>query len=115
MVGKFASFVVRIFQIAFAACVLGFSIAAIRWQHRNSVPATNAYAMFTGAFGLLAGLLGLMAVVIDALAGVFMLTIDCLATVFFLAGGIVSFEMHIIQSNVFRLMRIRRMQFVLVE
>lgn len=90
MVGKFTSATLRIAQLIFSAIVLGLSIAAVRWQFYNNVPATNGFASFAGAFGAVAGLVGLAAIWISPLGGMIMSSIDALATVFFLAGGIVS-------------------------
>lgn len=92
MVGKFTSVTIRVVQLIFAAIVLGLSIAAVKWQTYNDVPATNGFAAFTGAFGALAGVVGLAAIWISPLAGLVMSIIDWLATVFFLAGGIVSLK-----------------------
>lgn len=100
MVGKFGSVVLRVIQFIFAAIVLGLSIAAVRWQHFGSVPATNGYSAFTGAFGAVAGLMGLAAIWISPLGGFLMAIVDFLATVFFLAGGIVS--AHLQYSSITR-------------
>ena len=92
---KFWTFFLRTIQLICAAVVLALSICAVRWQYRNSVPATNAFVTFAGAFGCLVALLGFAAVVIDVLAGIFMLAHDILATIFLLAGGIVGFTFAI--------------------
>lgn len=89
MVGKFTSAVLRVVQLIFAAIVLGLSIAAVRWQYYHSVPATNGFASFAGAFGVFAGLMGFAAIWISPLGGIVMSIIDSLATICFLAGGIV--------------------------
>lgn len=94
MISKFAASAAHFFLLIFAACVLGLSIKAVRWQYRNSVPSTNAYACFTGAFGCLVGLIGLMAVFMESIAGLAMAIVDGLAAVFFLAGAVVSLSMY---------------------
>jgi hypothetical protein len=88
--GRLGTFLVRLIQLVCATVVLSLSICAVRWQYRNSVPATSIFATFAGAYGVMTSLLGLMAAVIGALAGLFMLFVDVLATIFLLAGGIVS-------------------------
>ena len=87
---KFLGFLVGCFQLLFAAIVLGLSIAAVRWQYRSDVPALNGYACFAGVFGCLAALIGFMALLIDALAGIVMICANMLAALFMLCGGIVS-------------------------
>lgn len=80
------SLAVRFFQIVFGAIVLGLSITAIKWQGHGSAPATTSYSAFTGAFGMLAALIGVAAIFIEALP---QRIVDALASVLFLAGGIV--------------------------
>ena len=88
--GRLGTFLVRLIQLVCTTVVLSLSICAVRWQYRNSVPATSIFATLAGAYGVMTSLLGVMAAVIGALAGLFMLFIDLLATIFLLAGGIVS-------------------------
>lgn len=65
---------------------------------RGLLPALGLSA-FTGAWGLLAGLVGLVAIFVAAIPWIAMLAIDGLAAIFFLAAGIVS---HIAASSYFR-------------
>ena len=90
MLGKVGSTVVRVLQLTFAALVLGLSINSVKWQYYNGVPATNGFASFAGAFGVLVSLLGIASMYIAPIAVLVISAIDWLATVFFLAGGIVS-------------------------
>ena len=105
MVHKGLTLIVRFFQLVFAIIVLSLSAAAVRWQYRNSVPPINGYACFAGAMGCLAALMGFMALLIDAIAGVIMLCLDSLATVFMLAGGIVSPSAHMADHRSLTLFR----------
>lgn len=88
--GKFTSAILRLLEILFAFIVLGLSINAVRWQYYHNSPATNRFACFVGAFGCFASLLGFAAIWIEPIAGMIMTVVDVLATIFFLAGGIVS-------------------------
>lgn len=81
--------VARGLQLICAGVVLGLSISLIKTQVYGSVAAIN-YAAFTGGFGLLAGLIGIAAIFFEPLAGLVMAALDALATLFLLAGGIVS-------------------------
>lgn len=87
---EFISVLLRIFQIVFAVLVLALSVSAVRWQYYHSVPKTNAFVTFAAIFGCLTALIGFASTWIDPLAGIFMSILDWLATIFFLAGGIVS-------------------------
>jgi hypothetical protein len=77
-------------RIVFGAVVLGLSIEAIKWQYYGAAPATSPYSAFAGAFGILVALVGIAAGFIDAIPGLIMAAVDGLATLLFLAGGIVS-------------------------
>jgi hypothetical protein len=88
--GRGRTFLVRLIQLLCTTVVLSLSICAVRWQYRKSVPASTIFATFAGAYGVMTSLLGLMAAVIGTLAGLFMLGVDLLATIFLLAAGIVS-------------------------
>jgi hypothetical protein len=54
------------------------------------VPAETGYAAFTGALGIIAGLLGIVAFFLDSLDGVVTWLVDGVAGIALLAGGIVS-------------------------
>lgn len=83
-----ATIITRAFQTLFAACVLGISISAIRWQEKGTAPATTSYSAFAGAFGLLTALVGFAAVWITMIPGLIMAAVDAFASVLLLAGGI---------------------------
>lgn len=90
ILSKVCTTFLRIFQLLFAACVLGFAVNAVRWQYYAQVPATNGFCVFAGAFACLAALLGFGAICKDSTLGVAAHVFDWLATVFLLCGGIVS-------------------------
>ena len=69
--------------------MLGLSISLARGQVVGSAPATTGYAAFTGGFGLLASLIGIASVFVSALDGLVTWVVDGLASLLFLAGGIV--------------------------
>jgi hypothetical protein len=71
-----------------AAVILGLSVTLARTQVYGSVPATTNYAIFSGAFGLLASLVGLGAFISASLAGIVTWIFQGLATLFLLIGGI---------------------------
>jgi hypothetical protein len=80
----------RSFQLLFAVVVIGLSANLIKDQFvANTVPSAISYAAFTGAFGLLAGLATLAALWVDAIQIVIVLALDALATIFYIAGGVV--------------------------
>ncbi|KAK4500537.1 hypothetical protein PRZ48_008726 [Zasmidium cellare] len=99
-------YVTRAFQLIFAIIALGVSahLAAEvsdledACNRRGSddycdyflgrLPESSAYAAFTGAFGTLAAIVGLVAAFVSSIPWVVALVFDVLATIFFLAGGI---------------------------
>jgi len=54
----------------------------------GAVPATTGYSAFAGAFGIVAGLVGIAALFVDMLNGVISWAVDGLASLILLAGGI---------------------------
>lgn len=90
MLGKTSSTTLRLLQLLFAACVLGLSINAVRWQYYHRAPATNGYAAFVGAYGCLTALLGLHALHSTSIAGYLVIGWDLMAALFFFVGGVVS-------------------------
>jgi len=83
----------RFFQLIFCAVVLGLSISLAKGQGPKSegfsaVPATTGYSAFAGAFGLIAGIVGVAALFVDSLNGIITWALDAVAAVFLLAGGI---------------------------
>nr|POE49151.1 hypothetical protein CFP56_32301 [Quercus suber] len=83
-----ATLITRIFQIIFGIIVLALSIDAIKWQVYGSAPATTGYGAFTGAFCILIGLIGCVAIFVEALPGLIVAAADGLAAILLLAGGI---------------------------
>ncbi|KAF2093659.1 hypothetical protein NA57DRAFT_81159 [Rhizodiscina lignyota] len=81
--------ILRFVQIVFAAVVLGLSVSLAKGQAPGfSVPATTAYSSFTGGFGMVVALIGLISIFVEFLQGIVMLVLDALASLIFLAGGI---------------------------
>jgi len=78
----------RFFQIIFSVVVLGISITLAKGQGHGAVPATTGYAAFAGAFGILAGLVGVAALFVEFLNGIISWAFDGLAAVVLVAGGI---------------------------
>jgi hypothetical protein len=85
-----ASLITRALQLIFAIVVLALSVRAAKWQVYGSVPATTAFADFTGGFAVLVSLVGIASIWISAIPALIMSMVDGLASVLLLAGGIVS-------------------------
>ncbi|KAK4987008.1 hypothetical protein LTR66_007705 [Elasticomyces elasticus] len=82
-------------QIAFAGIVLGLSISLARHQLFGPVPATTSYSAFAGAFAMLAALIGVAAIFVEAIQGLIMPIIDALAALLLLAAGIPNTRQHV--------------------
>jgi hypothetical protein len=84
------NFVIRGFQILFAAVVLGLSVGMIngQWSGLNS-PISLRYTAFVGGITFLAGIIGIAAEWVSVLQGMVGLIIDGLITLFNIAGGVV--------------------------
>lgn len=82
--------ITRFFQLASAVIVLALSITAVRWQYFGSAPAASGYAAFAGAWATLTALVGIIAIFVASLGGIFMAAADGLASIILLAGAIVS-------------------------
>jgi len=80
--------VLRAVQFIFAVVVLGLSVDLAKGQVVGNTPATTGYSAFTGGLGIIAAVVGILALFIDALDGIITWAIDALASVCFLAGGI---------------------------
>ncbi|KAF2669646.1 hypothetical protein BT63DRAFT_425327 [Microthyrium microscopicum] len=78
----------RFFQIIFSAVILGLSINLAKGQAVGKVPATTGYGSFTGAFGIIAGTIGVAAIFVELLDGVISWVIDILAALITVASGI---------------------------
>jgi len=85
-----SNLIARACQVIFGAIALGFSIGAIKWQYYGTAPATSGYSAFAGAFGILTALIGIAAAFMSMIPDLIMAIVDSLASVIFLAGGIVS-------------------------
>ncbi|KAL2878598.1 hypothetical protein SGCOL_006068 [Colletotrichum sp. CLE4] len=71
-----------------AIVVLGLSIDLVKGQKIGDAPTTNKYSTFTGGFGLVVAVLGLISVFIDAIPALVVMAADALSGVFLLGGGI---------------------------
>ncbi|RHZ61800.1 uncharacterized protein CDV56_105533 [Aspergillus thermomutatus] len=80
--------VIRAFQFLFAIVVLGLSVTLAKGQRYGSVPAATGYAAFAGGAGILAALVGCAALFVNALDGIVSWTVDAVASLALLAGGI---------------------------
>lgn len=76
-------------QFLFAIVVLGVSVTLAKHQVYNSVPAATGYSAFTGGLGILAALVGFVALFASSLDGIVTWVLDGLASLAFLAGGLV--------------------------
>jgi hypothetical protein len=70
--------------------VLGLSVTNAKHQEVGNPPAETSFGSFTGAFGVLVSLVGLAALFIEKIPAFFIMAADALASIFFVAGGIVS-------------------------
>ncbi|KAF2159918.1 hypothetical protein M409DRAFT_29527 [Zasmidium cellare ATCC 36951] len=100
---KLGLYVTRAFQLIFAIIVLGVSAhlaaeingACDEYRSRycdrilGRLPESSAYAAFSGAFGTLGAIVGLVAAFITSIPWFVALVFDALATIFYLAGGII--------------------------
>ncbi|KAL9087248.1 MAG: hypothetical protein Q9165_006742 [Trypethelium subeluteriae] len=59
-----------------------------KWQVFGSPPATTEYGAFSGGFAFLIGLLGIVAVFVDAIPAIIVAGADALAAILTLAAGI---------------------------
>jgi hypothetical protein len=69
--------------------VLGLSVTLAKGQLQGSVPATTGYGGFAGAVGILGGFVGVVALFVERLQGVFGLVVDGVVALVLLAGGVV--------------------------
>ncbi|CAN8101266.1 unnamed protein product [Discula destructiva] len=78
----------RAFQILFAIVVVGLSVTFMKAQEYGNSPTTTRYSVFVGAFGMLVGVLGLIAVFLDRIPSLVPMVADGLGALLSLAGGI---------------------------
>ncbi|KAJ5198527.1 uncharacterized protein N7498_007644 [Penicillium cinerascens] len=86
---KIITAIARAAQLLFSIVVLGLSVTLAKGQGFGSAPAQTGYAAFTGAFGIIAALLGSVALFVDKSDGVITWLVDGVASLALLAGGIV--------------------------
>jgi hypothetical protein len=81
-------------KFLFSAVVLGIAVSLAKEEGGKAwvvgIPPQVGYSAFTGGLGCLAALVGAAALFVSALDGLVMWVIDGLASLCFLAGGIVS-------------------------
>ncbi|KAF3762463.1 hypothetical protein M406DRAFT_357468 [Cryphonectria parasitica EP155] len=78
----------RALQMLFAIVVVGLSATFMKDQHVGSAPVTTRYSVFVGAFGMIVGAFGAVALWVDRIPSIAPMVTDGLAALFFLAGGI---------------------------
>lgn len=76
-------------QFLIALVVLALAVTLLRAQVYGDVPVTTRYSVFTGGFGMLVGLVGVVSLLASFVPEMVPLVLDGLAALFFLAGGIV--------------------------
>ncbi|KAJ5667826.1 uncharacterized protein N7477_006396 [Penicillium maclennaniae] len=86
---KIVTAIARSAQLLFSVVVLSISVSLARGQGIGKAPAETGYAAFTGAFGIIAALVGIVALFVDSLDGVITWLIDGVASLALLIGGIV--------------------------
>ncbi|KAM3415127.1 hypothetical protein BST61_g10252 [Cercospora zeina] len=100
----------RAFQLLFAVVLLGVSVSLVRdiRQARRAcdfynlpcrlgrLPSSSYFAAFTGAWGVLDGLVGLAGAFITALPWIAVVVLDALAAIFYIAAGI---NLAVLRSN----------------
>ena len=77
-------------QLITGAIVLGLSIGLSKHQVIDKVPPVTGFSAFVGAFGLIVAGLGLLSLWVDKVPNTVVLAADTLATLFYIAAGIVS-------------------------
>ncbi|KAI0540868.1 marvel domain-containing protein [Xylaria digitata] len=85
---KVAAIALRAFLVIFGAIVLGLSVTLAKQQVIGSPPAETSFYSFSGAFGLIASAIAILAIFIDKIPRVGVIVADSLASVFYLAGAI---------------------------
>ncbi|KAJ5679558.1 hypothetical protein N7462_007802 [Penicillium macrosclerotiorum] len=81
--------IVRFFQMVFSGVVLGLSINLARNQYYGKVPSQTSYAAFTGALGIIAGIIGFVALIFSGLGEMVSIVVDGVTSAALLIGGIV--------------------------
>ncbi|KAF1974258.1 hypothetical protein BU23DRAFT_531733 [Bimuria novae-zelandiae CBS 107.79] len=83
------NFIVRGFQIVFAACVLGLSVGLIKGQRPGlDSPISLRYCAFVGGISFIAGFVGVAAEWVSVLQGKIGLIIDGVVTLINIAGAV---------------------------
>ena len=79
-----------VLQIFFAVIILGLSGHLVATQVFGGAPSQTNFTVFLGIWGLVIGLLGIVASFVGALQGLVMLGLDVFGCLLNFAGGIVS-------------------------
>jgi len=85
---KIAACVLWSLQLILAIIVLGLSADRVKNQVFDDAPTTIKYSIFTGAFGMIVCVVGIVAVFLEIIPLIGVLAGDALSGIFFLAGGI---------------------------
>lgn len=72
-----------------ALVVLGLSISLQKDQVYGWPPVTTSFGTFTGVWGTMAAVVGMLSLFMDSIANMIPVTLDVLAALYFMAGGIV--------------------------
>ncbi|KAK3338549.1 marvel domain-containing protein [Neurospora tetraspora] len=75
-------------QIVFGAVIIGLSASFITAQKVGSAATTTQYSVFTGAYGILEGFLGIAALFLSFIPDIVVLGADAIGALVLLAGGI---------------------------
>ena len=86
----------RGFQLLFSFVIIGLSVTLMKGHKIGDAPVTTTYSIFTGAFGAITAVVCLAALWVDAIKGIIVMAIDALTALFYIAGGIVSFLLHML-------------------
>ncbi|GIZ49826.1 hypothetical protein CKM354_001285000 [Cercospora kikuchii] len=100
----------RAFQLLFAVVLLGVGVSFVRdinYARRvcdfndlncdfRRLPSSSYFAAFTGAWGILDGLVGLVGAFVAALPWIAVIVFDALAAIFYIAAGI---NLAVLRSN----------------
>lgn len=70
--------------------MVGISANLAHGQRHGHVPSQTGYAIFTGALGIIASFVGIVALFVSSLDGIITWVLDGVTSLALLAGGIVS-------------------------
>ncbi len=71
------------------AVVVGLSVTLAKQQMLGGIPTQTNFSTFAGAFGIISSFFGLAPLLLDAIPALAVVAVDALASVFYLAAGVV--------------------------